>query len=148
LNLYACVYIYRTAVSDFHFQNQYILDSVSADFNAILTVISSIRIYIPLKISRPYTKDGPHLVSLQIINTALMSLTIRRVDNRSHTLPLVEEEVSPISEHISGLGNNKNMAIGPEIKNGYAGEAQQQITALLGSKSTDPHCSNQCLCVH
>jgi hypothetical protein len=32
-------------------------------------------------------------------------------------------------KHVSGLGKNKNMVIGPKTKNDCAGKNQQQITA-------------------
>jgi hypothetical protein len=56
------------------------------------------------------------------------------VFERAKTFPASDRAVTviigPISKHISGLGKNKTMVMGPETKNDCADEGQQQITAL------------------
>jgi hypothetical protein len=39
--------------------------------------------------------------------------------------------LSSISKHVTSLGVNKNLVMGPETKNDCGSEGQQQITALL-----------------
>jgi hypothetical protein len=48
--------------------------------------------------------------------------------------PLLSSKSDPISQHISGLGTNKNFDMGPDgawNKNDCAGEGQQQYTGPL-----------------